>query len=74
MRQLQAQILTKLREPMMDSTLFFNPFQVVYMNFAGKNLKTFGDAQSSVSVTTGACSVTLSQGQFVETLSLCFPH
>ena len=37
-RQLWAQILTKLHEPKMDSTLFFNPFQVVHMNFATKNL------------------------------------
>ena len=37
-RQLWAQILNKLHEPKMDSTLFFNLFQVVYMNFATKNL------------------------------------
>ena len=27
-----------LHESKMDSTLFLNPFQVVYMNFATKNL------------------------------------
>ena len=27
-----------LHEPKMDSTIFLNPFQVVYMNFATKNL------------------------------------
>ena len=37
-RQLWAQILTNLHEPKMDSTLLFNPFEVVHMNFATKNL------------------------------------
>ena len=30
--------MTKLHESKMDSTLLFNPFPVVYMNFARKNL------------------------------------
>ena len=31
--------MTNLHEPKMDSTLFLNPFQLVYMNFATKNLQ-----------------------------------
>ena len=51
-------ILTKLHEPMMDSTLFFNPFQVVYMNFTTKNLL--------------ACLCSASST--VETISMIFPY
>ena len=57
-RQLKAQILTKLHEPKMDSTLFFNPFQVLYMNFATKNLL--------------ACLCSASST--VETVSMIFPY
>ena len=42
----------------MDSTLFFNPFQVVYMNFATKNLL--------------ACLCPASST--VETVSIIFPY
>ena len=42
----------------MDSTLFFNPFQVVYMNFATKNLL--------------ACLCSASST--VETISKIFPY
>ena len=42
----------------MDSTLFFDPFQVVYMNFATKNLL--------------ACLCSVSST--VETISMVFPY
>ena len=57
-RQWWAQILTNLHEPKMDSTLLFNPFQVVYMNFATKNLL--------------ACLCSASST--VETISMIFPY
>ena len=57
-RQLWAQILTKLHEPKMDSTLFFNPFPVVYMNIATKNLL--------------ACLCSASST--VKTISMIFPY
>ena len=50
--------MTKLHEPKMDSTLFFNPFPVVYMNFATKNLL--------------ACLCSASST--VETISMIFPY
>ena len=56
--QLWAQILTKFHESKMDSTLLFNPFPVVYMNFARKNLLAC------------LCSAEFT----VETISMIFPY